>query len=341
MQLKEALSGVTGGPLGLLGLEEVALVGWGLGPGSTRSLKAFCGNRAQAWDLYSQRGLWQEWVSSPGTPAGLLGPEQMGDPIWRGVWAYIGVCSYCCTRRPGWQTGRSATMVAPRFVYHCTMVPHLRGVLELLHQPPWWRSPSPTTTQQLSSLWVHSPNPPSPHKEAHNWGWSAQGCDMYNAHRFHTILPSIAWPLHSPLIPQFPGGPSHACWFPQPWAEFLEYGSLSSPQLPTMGTDSLLSSVFIPHLSLFPSHALLGCGEPPPIPLGMGSPPSMPIRHIKNCSNCTPDVPVHPPPLLFSVELWEFFMYSGHQFFIIFVFTNIFLSICALYFHFLESMFEE
>ena len=39
----------------------------------------------QAWDLYSQRGLWQEWVSSPGIPTGLPGPEQMGDPTLKGM----------------------------------------------------------------------------------------------------------------------------------------------------------------------------------------------------------------------------------------------------------------
>lgn len=76
---------MTGGPLGPLCLEQVASVGWGSGPGPTWSLEAFCGNGAQAWDLYSQRGLWQEWVSSPGIPTGLPGPEQMGDPTLKGM----------------------------------------------------------------------------------------------------------------------------------------------------------------------------------------------------------------------------------------------------------------
>ena len=69
------------------------------------------------WRLFAGMGLrpgtcTARGVSSPGTPTGLPGPEQMGDPTLKGMWACIDVWPYHCTRRPGWQAGRSATVVA-------------------------------------------------------------------------------------------------------------------------------------------------------------------------------------------------------------------------------------
>ena len=247
MQLKEALSGVTGGPLEPLCLEEAALVGWGSGPGSTRSLEAFRGNGAQAWDLYSQRGL------KPWDPNRLARAWADGRPHLEG---HVGL--YRCVALSLHKEAR----VAGRKECH-SGGPTLCISLYNGASPPWCPGAPPPTSlvvkalsyhQQLSSFWVHSPSPSSPHQETHNWGWSAQGCDMYHAHRFHSILPSIDWPLHSPLISQSPRGPSLCLLIPLavsgvPW--------VWEPLLPSSLPGALIAYCLQSSLLIYPSFLLM------------------------------------------------------------------------------------